>query len=393
MFDALPKIFRTPVVMHDMLTYTFPKVSRAKWENYVRLNRMRLDTETFTVPALPYKLQVEPSSRCNLKCPLCPCGRGDLNRPSCDLPLAEFQSLIDDMEDYLLFLIMWGWGEPFMNRDLPAMLRYVSERGIQTVTSTNCHFLQDQDFVADILRSGLTWLIVAVDSTSIKNYEHYRQDGNAGRVLSGVEQLVALKRKIGSPTKINLRMVVMRQNEMDIDRNRDYARSLGVDLFTVKTANPGYDDDYRDDRMLPEDPRLQRYVYTPGTFERVRSERVCRRVWTMATIHSNGDAAACCRDYSSEHNIGNIGEKPLSELWNGESSRNLRRKVLREKDRIKICYHCDDSFQHSRKGGWWPEVTDLPANGELSERFRIGLRNRFLKPKVREFIYQVRQRV
>ncbi len=393
MFDGLPKIFRAPEVLHDMLTYRFPGVSRAKWENYLRMNRMRLDTETCIVPAMPYKLQVEPSSRCNLKCPLCPCGRGDLNRPSCDLPLADFRNLIDDLEDSLLFLIMWGWGEPFMNPDLPAMLRYVSERGIQTVTSTNCHFLEDQDFVAEILRSGLTWLIVAVDSTSVKNYEHYRMDGSADRVLSGVEQLVALKRKLNSPTRINLRMVVMRQNEKDIDRNREYARALGVDLFTVKTANPGYAGEYQDDRMLPENPRLQRYVYSPGSFERVRCERVCRRPWTMGTIHSNGDAVACCRDYASQHKIGNIGEQPLSELWNGEASRNLRRMVLREKNQVDMCYHCDDSFQFSRKGGWWPEVTELPVNGGLSERFRLELRNRLLKPKLRELISQIRQRI
>jgi len=393
MLEQLPKLFRTPLVMHDMLTYRFPHVSRLKWENYVHMNRMRLDTRTFTIPAMPYKIQVEPSSRCNLKCPLCPCGRGDLRRPSCDLPLADFRNLVDDMEDYLLFLLMWGWGEPFMNRDLPAMLRYASERGIQTVTSTNCHFLQDEDFVAEILRSGLTWLIVAVDSTSVKNYESYRKDGSGDRVLNGVEKLVALKRKLNSPTRINLRMVVMRQNEKDIDRNRDFARSLGVDFFTVKTANPGYDDDYWDAQMLPENPRLQRYEYVPGTFERVRSDRSCRRVWTMATIHSNGDAAACCRDYASDHTIGNIREQPLSQLWNGEASRNLRRKVLLEKNSIKICRHCDDSFRFAKKGGWWPEVTEFPVNGGLAKRIRTGLRNRLLKPKVREFLYQVRQRL
>ena len=44
--------------------------------------------------------------------------------------------IVDEIEDYLLFLVMWEWGEPFLNPELPDMLRYASDKGIKTVTST-----------------------------------------------------------------------------------------------------------------------------------------------------------------------------------------------------------------------------------------------------------------
>jgi len=390
MLEKFPKLFRRPEILHDMVPYRFDAVPPVKLENWIRMNRMRLDTRTFTVPGFPYLLQLEPTNRCNLACPACPCGRNELDRPPQDMAFEQFRCLIDDMEPYLLFLLLWEWGEPFMNPELPQMIRYAADRGIQAVTSTNCHFLGDEDYVAEILRSGLSTLIVAVDSVSARTYDQYRQGGKVGRVVAGVEKLIALKRKLGSPTRINLRMVVMRQNELEIDSTRDFARSLGVDFFTVKSANPSCGSTYLDPQLVPEDPQLRRYAYQAGTFQRLASDHPCRRVWTMANIQSNGNVVPCCRDYDAKMKLGNFLERPFTEIWNGEAYRRLRQQVSQGKDRIAKCRDCDESFKLSA-GGWFPELTEFGSDGRPERRYSV--RNRLFQPRMRVLLNQLCRRI
>lgn len=386
----LPKLFRSPVVLHDMVPYAFGSVSPEKRRNWVLMNRAMLDTEHFSVPAYPYLMQIEPTNRCNLACPMCPCGTGELGREPRDMALGEFQSLLDDMGRYLLLLVLWSWGEPFMNRALPQMIRCASEQGIRTVTSTNCHFLKDEDFVAEIMTAGLSTLIVAVDSVDLQNYAAYRKRGNVDRVAAGVQRLVELKRKTGAATRINLRMVVMRQNEHEIDRVREFARSLGADLFSVKTANPSYGNNYHDAEMVPQNPALRRYAYRPGTFERMLSDRACRRVWTMSNVHSDGSVVPCCRDYDGSMTLGNILDQPFSEIWMSDAYRELRKAVYYGKATLEKCKSCDESFAFSRTG-WFSEMTEFHASG--TEPFLTGLRNRFYTPKLRTIVNQIHKRI
>ena len=391
MWNRFPKIFRKPALLQDMVLYQFDKVSQVKLNNWIEMNRMvKLDTKTFSVPAYPYLIQVEPTNRCNLKCPMCPCGRDELGRPPHDMTVDMFRSLVDDMHHYLLLLQLWEWGEPFMQPHLPEMIRYASEHEIKTVTSTNCHFLKDEDYVAEILNSGLTALIVAVDSTTVNQYEQYRQEGNVGQVVEGVENLVQLKKKLNVNTRIHLRMVVMRQNETEIPRIRKFAEELGVDIFTVKTANPSMHDQYLDEKMAPENPDLRRYKYEPGSWTRIRNNQPCRRIWTISNIISNGEVVPCCRDFDAEFSLGSISDRPFSEIWMSDDYRKLREKLYHGKNSIEKCWHCDESFKLSRVG-WYPEIVELDV--EKRSPFLGRMKNRYYPPNARTFVNQLYKRI
>ena len=257
-----------------------------------------------------------------------PTTRGELERPDRYMSFNEFKQLIDDIGRYLLLAVLWSWGEPFMNRQLPQIIKYATDNGIQTVTSTNCHFLEDDDFVAEVMNSGLSSLIVAVDSTSVHSYSEYRREGNVHSIVKGVKNLVRIKRKTGAKTRINLRMVAMRQNELEIKQTFSFARELGADIFSVKTANPSSGATCLDSQIVPNNPKLRRYAYHPGTFDRVCSTRPCRRIWTITNVHSNGDVVPCCRDFTGDMQLGNIFKEPLSKIWMSDRYSELRKNIL-----------------------------------------------------------------
>ena len=45
----------------------------------------------------PFMLMVEPTNFCNLKCPLCPSGNGQMLRPRGTMELGDFEKLVDEL--------------------------------------------------------------------------------------------------------------------------------------------------------------------------------------------------------------------------------------------------------------------------------------------------------
>jgi len=353
--DAGPFIY-----VHDTVPQVWPELTDSKHRNFwLHLNRKRFHLpEDHRALAYPFMLQIEPTNACNLGCPLCPVGRNELGRPTEHMPLKTFRGIVDDMSDYLQFLLLWDWGEPFMHPQLPEMVAYAAERGIRTMTSTNAHFLEDDDYLRRLFGAGLSTLIVAVDSLHDESYQAYRQHGSLSRAIGGLEKAVAIKREVGAATLINLRMVVMKHNQHEVDALRRLARKVGVDWFNVKTLNPSCGSMDMDTTLVPEDKRYQRFAYDRKTGGRVRQKVPCVRPTLMANIFSNGDVVPCCYDFDSTMKIGNVNELPFSQIWNGDAMRSMRRRILTERDTLPKCRVCGINFKKSTSG-WFPEVLDL----------------------------------
>jgi len=353
--------FKMPITfVHDTVPYTWNNLSEEKYRNWVRIHHEQLNTLDYTAWGYPFMLQIEPTNACNLQCPLCPVANNDLGRKPRNMKFEEYKSIIDDLESYLMILILWDWGEPFMNPDLPRMIRYASDRDIRTVTSTNAHFLDDEAYVKAVLQSGLSTLIVAIDSARDDNYEAYRRRGKLNKALSGLRKVVEMKKKLGSDTLIHMRMVIMRHNENELWSLKRLAKEIGVDRFSVKAVTPGYREPGPDmDRQfVPRKRKYRFYAYKWGTYERIRTEALCRRPWEISTILSNGDVVPCCWDYDDSMKVGNVFEEPFTKIWTGLAYRDLREKIFHERQNLVRCTICPPSFKLS-KSGWFPVVTDF----------------------------------
>ncbi len=337
-------------VFSNAMKYTFRDVPEVKYRNYLSTFLQDYDTVDFKPKGFPFKLQIEPTNLCNLHCPLCPVGSDKLGRESKHMTFDMFRSIVDDMEQYLLFLILWNWGEPFTNPELPRMIQYAHEHDIKTATSTNAHFLSNENYVRQILESGLTTLIVAIDSLEDEKYKIYRQGGKLEIATLGLKNLVRMKKELGSETLINLRMIVMRQNEHEVDRMRDFAREVGADIFTAKTLNPSCGLDSLDTESVPMNPVYRRYEYKEGTFERIRVDNSCTRVFSMANIFSGGEVVPCGYDFKGELKVGSILERPFSEIWMSREFTEMRRKIWQEQQSIPKCKVCIINFKFTKNG-------------------------------------------
>jgi len=290
----------------------------------------------------PTHMQIEPDARCNLRCVVCPVTTG-LGRPVGRMEFGVFQKLIDEVGEYLFLILLWDWGEPFLNPDLCEMIAYARKKGIMMMTSTNGHLFQQAEQVDRVIRSGLNVLIVALDGITQETYELYRQGGDLETVLDGIRLLVARKRALKSNTPlVVIRLVVMKQNEAEIPRLRELARSMGVDALSLKTFNP-YDSDLA---LLPKDPRLRRFKYAAdGTTFLRRRHNPCLHLWHAPIVHWNGAVCMCTYDSHEEHAFGNLHDSTFKSIWFGDLYRAARRQFRANWEEMALCHECSYAFE------------------------------------------------
>ena len=118
---------------------------------------------------LPMTISIEPTTACNLRCPECPSGLRAFSRPTGNLKQDFFRKTIDELHKQLIYLIFYFQGEPYINPGFLDMVKYAKDKGIYTITSTNGHFLND-DNAKKTIESGLDRMIISVDGTTQETY-------------------------------------------------------------------------------------------------------------------------------------------------------------------------------------------------------------------------------
>jgi MoaA/NifB/PqqE/SkfB family radical SAM enzyme len=172
----------------------------------------------------PLIAQVEPVDHCNLSCPQClprvRRGRG----VGTYMDPAVFRSLVDELADSVLLMVLWMWGEPLLHPDLWEMVGYAKRAGIAVHVSTNGNVPLGSDGAERMVRSGLDSIVFAVDGATQETYERYRVGGDLETARGNVLELVAARERLGSPTpRLNMRFVIMHHNEHELEAARRWA--------------------------------------------------------------------------------------------------------------------------------------------------------------------------
>ena len=291
---------------------------------------------------MPMTISMEPTTACNLRCPECPSGLRAFSRPTGNLKEDFFRDTIDELHADLLYLIFYFQGEPYINPKFLEMVKYADERGIYTITSTNAHFLNDEN-ARKTIESGLNRLIISVDGTTQEVYENYRKEGKLENVLKGARNVVKWKKKLKSKTPhIIFQFLVVKPNEHQIPEIYELAEEIGVDEVKLKTAQV-YDYEHGND-LIPTIEKYARYRQTTdGTYE-VKNELLdhCWKLWHACVITWDGLVVPCCFDKDATHRLGDLKKRSFREIWQGPTYQGFRTQLLKGRDQIDICKNCTE---------------------------------------------------
>ncbi|MFI5350534.1 MAG: radical SAM/SPASM domain-containing protein [Elusimicrobiota bacterium] len=206
-----------------------------KWANYLLVEYQMARGHALML-GRPYWLAVDPTNFCQLQCPFCPTGAGRGVRDKAALTLEHFTRFLDQVGPSVIHIDMMNWGEPTLNKELPAMIAAAKRHGIEVKVDSNLNDLTEA--MADgLVRSGLDVLSVSIDGASQETYEKYRVGGRLESVLENVRKLARKKKELASPTPLLLwQFLVFKHNEHEAELAQKMARELGMDEGNVLPA-------------------------------------------------------------------------------------------------------------------------------------------------------------
>jgi len=291
---------------------------------------------------LPVSISIEPTTSCNLRCPECPSGLRSFSRPTGMLDKTFFEKTIDELAGHLLYLIFYFQGEPYLNPAFLDMVQYASSKKIYTATSTNAHFLNDEN-ARRTVESGLDRLIISIDGVTQEVYEKYRVGGSVEKVLEGAENIIRWKRKLKSATPHTIfQYLVVRPNEHQVGEVRMLAKKMGIDEVAFKTAQV-YDFENGND-LIPTIDKYSRYKKNHGGKWSIKNQLLnhCWKMWHSCVLTWDGKVVPCCFDKDASHSLGSLNEKSFKDIWFGEAYNEFRKTLLLGRSQIDICNNCTE---------------------------------------------------
>ncbi|MBU4086028.1 MAG: radical SAM protein, partial [Nanoarchaeota archaeon] len=287
--------------------------------------------------SLPFKLKIESSAVCNLRCKMCPLHKG-LKRSQGFLKFVNFKKVFDQIKP--AYLNLTGIGEPFLNPEIFKIVRHAKMNRAIVKFDTNAMLLGKEN-IDKILKTKIDVISLSIDGTDKKSYESIRIGGNFESVKANVKNLVMERNLRKAKTEVHMFFVLQAKNIEKLPEFIKLADELGVDYvsgsFVVNLgSNKNKENkilDYKrsidgivsETRIAIRNAKarvgvkpLLDYLCSRDDKRFYNEESPCFMPWYSVFITWDGWVNPC--DFSCDNEIvfGNAFRQPFKEIWNNE---------------------------------------------------------------------------
>jgi 12,18-didecarboxysiroheme deacetylase len=314
------------------------------------------------------------TQRCNLRCVHC-YAHAVTDQPVGELSTDEGMALLDDLATFGVPVILFSGGEPLARRDLPELADHAVKLGMRAVISTNGTMISD--YMAARLKSvGLSYVGVSLDGLQATNDAFRGVDGAFEQALQGIRNC----QKHG--IKVGLRYTITKTNAPDLDgifdliERENIPRVCFYHLVYTGRGEAIVTDDLDHDAMrgivdriidrtadmqargLPKEVlTVDNHADGPYLYLRMLKENHPQADKVMELLKMNGGNSTGhgigCVSWDGEvypdqfwrhHPVGNVREKPFSQIWGSDPVpllQELREKPKHVTGRCASCRFLD----------------------------------------------------
>jgi radical SAM protein with 4Fe4S-binding SPASM domain len=324
----------------DWMPMTVRKMSLAQRFNLLRAGSNLLCRRARPLN-WPLNMQVELTNFCNIHCPVCPVGTGELARKPMAMDLNLFDRLMKEVGPYLLMLALWAWGEPLLHPEIEGILSIVRQYPAAVLLSTNGQNLNQKRILEAIQKYPPTYLIVAMDGLRDETNSLYRKGARLAPLLEGVQALSQWKQQTGSSLPVlHCRFLAMKHNEHEISELRQFAIGNGFDMVSIRGLSIIDSSEEAHRSLLAESEHLRPYAYRDGM--RVhRTDFICQHAFSFPTVLADGTVVACEQDFNATQAFGVFSDqRSFRNIWFGPEAAAIRRVIRDDPYQYSFCRHC-----------------------------------------------------
>ena len=295
----------------------------AGWANEYKEYREAWGTfpQTKTIRDYPILLDLELSSACNLRCPMCYTTtdhfKDSVKRDLMDYDL--YKKLVDEVAGKV-YAIRLSWrGESTLHKNFVDAIRYAKQKGIQEISFLTSGWNLTLDYFKKLANAGADWITVSFDGLG----EEYNQ---IRKPLTCEETLQNLKDIKNYKEKNNIRKPVIKIQGIwpAIRKDPENFYNTMAAVSDLVAFNPLID-------YLGKD--------TDIVFEENFS---CPQLYERLFVSSSGEVMMCNSDEYGEEVVGNANNETIHEIWHGKKLNRIReihnkRNGFKE---IPVCTKC-----------------------------------------------------
>ncbi|KKR01680.1 MAG: Radical SAM superfamily enzyme [Candidatus Woesebacteria bacterium GW2011_GWB1_39_12] len=274
----------------------------------------------------PLSVNILLGNFCNLSCPACPYHGSyapSYFRQFDKMSDEVIDRLVDELPHYQTNAKFGGFEEPLaFKAGFKRITTALRDKGLGVHVTTNGTLITD-----DLLHTlqNLSTMYVSLDAHSIATYKTVR-GADFNKVVANIEKV----RQGFKGVKFGVSFIRQPKNEHEMQVFKDHwiTKADMVIIYALLEFNKH---DYKIDRPFLASPK-----------ERI----VCSSPFLETYVLPNGDVSLCCEtllltDRDSVPIMGNIKERSLHEIWNGEQYRAYRDALVDENWKIAaICQQC-----------------------------------------------------
>ncbi len=273
----------------------------------------------------PYRLWIEPTNRCNLKCIMCPNDQFPEESLG-NMDFSLFRKIIDEARYIVYDINLHHRGEPMLHPRLPEMIRYASSRGLSVKLHTNGTALTPQ-MAGKLLNSGLDLISFSFDGYEAAGYEQIRRGADFSRTLENIIMFLEMKQE----TRASKPKTVMEIIELDTVQTSASVKTRFIETLNRRGLN----------RLIVKQPHNWGGSVDLDTCDS-RGYSPCTFPWHALVILWNGLAGPCPHDFFGKIVLGDSKRQTLKEIFNGPEMRQLRNRMIRGLDALQTpCRECD----------------------------------------------------
>ena len=289
------------------------------------------------VSEYPLLVDIELSTVCNLKCPMCYTITESFKNKVCTqfMSMNLFKKIIDEIAGKVSAVRLSLRGEPTLNPDFIECIRYCKGMGIGEVSFlTNGSRLSEEYFI-DIAEAGADWITISIDGIG-DQYEKIRKPLKFEETLQKIKKIYEIKRQYGwSRPVIKIQGIWPAIRENPSEFYNTFAPYVDLVAFNplIDFANKG-----------------EGAVYEENF--------ICPQLYQRLVIGVDGNVLLCANDEDGKCVIGDMNVDSVYNIWHGNEMERVR-KLHKNGDfkMVDVCRQC-----------YIPRVTEESEHAFVNDR-------------------------